>query len=748
MYHIARIGWQRKRGHVWMRKRRAIMLGGALGALGPLPVLAADLPPAASAAAPSRTVPNPAPPAVNLGGDLALDDIAVVARRLDAARTAIQPSLGATVYRFDRGAIETLPQGDQAPLQQILLQSPGVSQDSFGQVHIRNEHANVQYRLDGVQLPEGLSVFGQALETRFAHSLSLVTGALPAQYGFRQAGIVDITTKSGTTDPGGALTLYGGSRGTLQPSFEYGGRAGALDYYVTGEYLRSNIGIENPANSFNAQHDRTDQFRGFAHISGIVDGTTRISLLAGTFHGDFQVPNRGGQQPGLGLAVNGVSDFDSNSLTAHQRELTHFGILSLQKQYGALDVQTSLFTRYSSLYYTPDPLGDLLFGGIAQTAARSSWANGTQTDASWRVSPNHTLRAGFLAQAERSVAKSNAFVLPLDDAGLQTADQPFAVRDSSGKTGYTYGVYLQDEWRILPSVTINYGGRFDVVDAYTKDNAFSPRVNVVWTPREGTTLHAGYARYFTPPPFELVGSQTVNGLVGTSGAAESAENTTVKAERANYYDVGVSQVIVPGLTLALDGYYKTAHNLIDEGQFGAPVILTPYNYDRSQQHGVELSATYDRGPLSLYGNVAYSRGIGRKITSSQFNFSADDLAYISQRYIHLDHDQRWTGSGGAAYTLNPLSPFPTRLSADLIVGSGLRRGGDTPNGRALPGYYTVNLSAVQKVQLVAGKPTDLRLDVINLLDRRYEVRDGTGVGVGAPQYGLRRTILAGITQRF
>ncbi len=222
----------------------------------------------------------------------------------------------------------------------------------------------------------------------------------------------------------------------------------------------------------------------------------------------------------------------------------------------------------------------------------------------------------------------------------------------------------------------------------------------------------------------------------------------MKAERANYYDVGASQVILPGLTLAVDGYFKTAHNLIDEGQFGAPVILTPYNYDRSQQHGVEVSATYDRGPLSLYGNVAYSRGIGKNITSSQFNFSAADLAYIAQHYIHLDHDQRWTGSGGAAYTLNPLSRFPTRLSTDLIVGSGLRRGGDTPNGQALPGYYTVNLSAVQRVQLVAGKPTELRLDVINLLDRRYEIRDGTGVGVGAPQYGLRRAVLAGLTQRF
>ncbi len=720
------------------------MLGSAMGALAGIPVLAADLPPAA----PSRTVPDQPPPAVNLGSDMALDDIAVVAQRLDAARSAIQPSLGATVYRFDRGAIETLPGGDQAPLQQILLQSPGVAQDSFGQVHIRNEHGNAQYRLDGVQLPEGLSVFGQALETRFAHSLSLITGALPAQYGFRQAGVVDITTKSGTIDPGGALTIYGGSRSTLQPSFEYGGRSGAIDYYVTGEYLHSNIGIENPANRFNAQHDTTDQFRGFAHVTGLLDSTTRISLLAGTFHGDLQIPNRGGLQPGLGLTVNGQSNIDSASLTEHQRELTHFGILSLQKQYGALDVQASLLTRYSSLYYTPDPLGDLLFGGIAQTAARSSWANGTQTDASWKVSPNHTIRAGFLAQVERSVAKSSSLVLPVDDTGAQTGDQPFAVQDSSGKTGYTYGVYLQDEWRILPSVTVNYGGRFDVVDAYAKDNAFSPRVNVVWTPFEGTALHAGYSRYFTPPPFELVGNQTVSKFAATSGAAALTEDTTVKAERANYYDVGASQVILPGFTLAVDGYHKTAHNLIDEGQFGAPTINTAYNYDRSQQHGVEVSATYDRGPLSLYGNVAYSRGIGRSITSSQFNFTQADLDYIARRYIHLDHDQRWTGSGGAAYTLNPLSRFPTRLSADLIVGSGLRRGGDTPNGRALPGYYTVNLSAVQRVQLVAGKPTELRLDVLNLLDRRYELRDGTGVGVGAPQYGLRRAILAGVTQRF
>ena len=110
-----------------MASMRAALMGTVFGAL-VLPAYAADPPPSAPpASTPSRTVPDPPPPAVNMGADLALADIDVVARRLDAARTAIQPSLGATVYRFDRGALETLPQGDQAPLQQVLLQAPGVA---------------------------------------------------------------------------------------------------------------------------------------------------------------------------------------------------------------------------------------------------------------------------------------------------------------------------------------------------------------------------------------------------------------------------------------------------------------------------------------------------------------------------------------------------------------------------------------------------------------------------------------------
>jgi len=110
----------------------------------------------------------------------------------------------------------------------------------------------------------------------------------------------------------------------------------------------------------------------------------------------------------------------------------------------------------------------------------------------------------------------------------------------------------------------------------------------------------------------------------------------------------------------------------------------------------------------------------------------------------------WTGAGGLAYTAFAETNYPARLSADLIVGSGLRTDDTVPNGEALPGYYTINLAAVQTLHIGVLQGTQLRLDVINLLDRRYEIRNGAGVGVGvgAPQFGLRRTLLAGVAQRF
>jgi outer membrane receptor protein involved in Fe transport len=321
--------------------------------------------------------------------------------------------------------------------------------------------------------------------------------------------------------------------------------------------------------------------------------------------------------------------------------------------------------------------------------------------------------------------------------------------DNGARTGELYGVYLQDEWRIFPALTLNSGLRFDGVNQFTKETQLSPRVNLVMKATDETTAHAGYSRYFVPPPFELVTPTAISLFNNTTNAPAVQQDDTTRAERSHYFDVGANQIIAPGLTVGLDGYYKLARNLIDEGQFGAPIIFTAFNYAKAHVSGAVLTISYDQGPWSIYGNAAYSRALGTDITSAQFNFKPDELAFIAQHYIHLDHDQTWTGSGGIAYTFNKDTKYQTRVSIDFIAQSGLRASTPTvPNGASLPEYAAFNTSIVQKLDLGIGAGTELRLDVLNIGDAVYAIRNGTGVGVGAPQFGIRRAILAGLTQRF
>src|SRR5262245_5890866 len=405
-----------------------------------------------SAAAQTEPAPQTAPQA--------LPGITVTATKMDEERSAILPGLGATKYDFSRTAIQNTPQGQNAPLNQVLLRAPGVVQDGFGQIHVRGDHGSLQYRLDGVQLPEGLSLFSQILSPRFANSLSLLTGALPAQYGLRTAGVVDIGVKSGTTNPGADLSFMGGSYNWVQPSAEYGGRSGKIDYFATGQYLGNNIGIENPFSAWNPIHDQTSQWYALGKVTGIVDENTRLSFIGGGVNASYQIPNNINQVPNF--TVFGNSTWDSSILDQRQWESTYFGIASVQKTYQDVNMQLSGFARYSQLNYQPDAIGDLLYNGVAPWAQRTSFAIGAQGDASWKVAPKHTLRGGFLVQRERvtSSAQANAlpFVLgPVDpddpDAVPESVlgDQPVGLSENADLTGWTYSIYLQDEWKVLPT---------------------------------------------------------------------------------------------------------------------------------------------------------------------------------------------------------------------------------------------------------------------------------------------------------
>ena len=119
-------------------------------------------------------------PPAQLGSDTNVTEIGTttVVGHLNQALTEIMPSLGATKSIKDEAQILAIPGGESAPLNKVVNRFPGVAQDSSanGDLHVRGEHANLQYRIDDVLLPEGITGFGLELDPRFTKSISLITG--------------------------------------------------------------------------------------------------------------------------------------------------------------------------------------------------------------------------------------------------------------------------------------------------------------------------------------------------------------------------------------------------------------------------------------------------------------------------------------------------------------------------------------------------------------------------------------------
>ena len=724
----------------------------------------------------------------------------------DQARGNIFTTVGTSASSIGHDTIQDLPGGTNQSVEQVLLQAPGVSQDSAasGSLHVRNDHANLQFRINGVLLPDGVTGFGSIFDTSFIGSMSLVTGALPAEYGLRTTGLVDITTRTDLFNNSGSVGFYGGSHGTITPSIEYGGTFGStcptsttastltykaptaaadcfagVQYYFTGRYTQNTVGIENTTPAYNAIHDFTQQDRGFAYMSAIVDPTTRVSLIAGTSYNNFQIPNSPGQptNPAVPSAF-GVTNFNSAVLNENQVEKTQFSVLSVQKSIDGFDGQLSYFTRYNELRFTPDPVGDLLINGIASNVGRISYTNGIAGDGSYKLNESHTLRAGFSVSGEQASVSNTSLVENLDPTGTFGVEPPIAITDNVSKLGWLAGVYVQDEWKVTNQFTINAGLRFDQMDQFVNANQFSPRLSFTYKPFENTTFHAGYARYFTPPV--LVEAAPVNtALFNNTTGAVPGQSDPVLPERSHYFDAGVDQIFKWGcgsdgkgcstLELGVDAYYKIATDLIDNGQFGQALVLSAFNYARGYNEGIEFKGKFTSGNFQAYGNVAIAQQRANDPVSNQFLFDNStplatlggltELQYLQTHFVYTDHNQFVTASAGALYQFcgrpataaeafgdDGMSWCGVKLSADMIYGSGLRAG--DANIGSVPAYTQVNLGIKREFLLPNDpKPMTIRFDVVNLFDTIYEIRDGSGIGVFAPQFGPRRGFFLGLSKK-
>ena len=247
-----------------------------------------------------------------------------------------------------------------------------------------------------------------------------------------------------------------------------------------------------------------------------------------------------------------------------------------------------------------------------------------------------------------------------------------------------------------------------------------------------------------PPTLQYVPLSTVTKFEYTTDAPFNDRDDPPKVERDHYFDAGISQAITPPWQVTVDSFCKLAKNLLDDGQFGAAVILNNFNYTSGTVYGAELGSTYKQGPVSAYGNFSYVQTWARNIDSVENEFPNNELAYLSANNIQLDHQGRFTGSGGVSYIFLK----DNRLYTDFLYGNGLRAG--FANLEKLPAYWTQNVGVEHVFPVHSGgiREVKLRFDCLNVFDEVYEIRNGTGIGIAAPAYGQRRAFYGGLAVDF
>ena len=475
-------------------------------------------------------------------------------------------------------------------------------------------------------------------------------------------------------------------------------------------------------------------------MSTLLGDSTRLSLISGASTSKFQIPNNPGQTP---LGDFGPAVYPSSALNENEVDTFIYNMLALQTKVDKFDAQFAVFQREASVHFIPDVFGDLVFNDVASNVTRESDLYGAQFDGSYQIDDAHKLRAGFAVTAERTNVTNTSTVLPVDPVTGAIAPTPFPITDFNAKTGWNIGGYVQHEWKITDKLVLNAGLRFDQLYQFVDANQLSPRFGMVYKPLDGTSIHAGYSRYFTPPMQSQAVSSNIALYNNTTNQPDVAIQPSREAGARRLFRCRDRSKIAPGPQGRPRRLFEDRRNLIDDGQFGQAVVLTQFNWAQGIQQGRRIQERLSE--RRLQGLWQFRRRnvnrAPRTLISNQYLLDPTEYIYLLNNYHNTDNSQFMTASAGASYKWDK-----TLFSVSAIYGSGLRSG--FANMDHVPAYLNVNLGTSREFELVsAEKPLTLRFDIVNLFDRTYELRSGTGIGVFAPQYGARRGFFVGLSQK-
>ena len=663
------------------------------------------------------------------------------------------PRSSGVTYRVGRQDIDALPKGNNLDLTDVLAIIPGAVGGSLKQTHIRQEHSNLQLRIDGVPIPDTVTTqFTDLIHPRAWERAEIILGGMEAQYGNRTTAVIDITSKSGTTEGFRTFQMFGGGNETVQPSFEYGGAIGErFRWYVMNNFLTTNRGIDPPTLGHSIHHGHSRRNQTYLRGDYQLNARQNLTWLFLGSVADYQIPTQPGQTPNssiTGLLPAGpdaqFTPKPSEAIDENQVEHNQYSHLVWRYNINADQVLNAAgYVRHSRATFTTDPYQVLAYTSdrhepfFAGHQDRWGYAGGIRIDYTHAFDHRHVFKAGFQFDRTTTTNKTRLFAFARNKDGDPTGE--VLARNADRQIiGYREEFWIQDQYTPNEQWTVNAGIRLDHIHGYIDATQISPRIGVAYAFNDHHALHAFYGRLFTPPNLEAIPLQILN-LTGTTAASEDPTNNRVKPERSHYFEIGSTHTIGNTVVLQLTGYYKLNINQADAHQFNTTPLLNHFAYQRGWQRGIEgaLRATPADG-LTARAAVAWGQCRGQGLQSGHFLLHEEELADI-ETGIFCDHMQEITSSAMVTYRLSPR----LTVSGQMLFGSGLRShepGAKTNSGHA-DSHTTYNMSLTYALPLANQSTLLLGVDAINLLDQHELLNIGErSIGLGVSHANRPRSI--------
>jgi len=680
-----------------------------------------------------------------------------IALEIRSPLPAIQYKASSETYQLSRKDVEALPRGSNSNIADVLLTVPSVVYGALGQTHIRQDHANQQFRIDGVPIPEGVSsTFTDVITPRIWERADIILGGLEAQYGNKTAVVVDITSKSGTKPGFGSLQVFGGANNEVTPSFEYGGTIGEkFRVYVMNSYTTTNRGIEPPTLDRPSYHNQSERNQTYLRGDYQHDNSNSLSWIFLNSVAKYQIPTIPGLEPNqdvLALLQTQAPTFSpvaSQAVNQNQKENSQYTQLVWRHDVNASNFfQLAGFLRNSYANFTTDPFNVLAYapdaGEAAETAnqKRKAYAVGTRLDHTWTPNKQHLVKSGFQFQYTHAQNEAQFFDFAVDPGTGLPVGPVISQTGANTNVQVREELWVQDQWSLGDQWTLNLGLRGDIIQSsFYNEGQVSPRVGVTFKLNQSNVFHAYYGRLFTPPNIEQIAFTKLN-LQGTTAHPDDPTGFSPRSERANYYEVGSYHALSNWATLELTAYYKQARYLSDAGQFGSTPLLNFFAFNSGFSTGIDgaLKLQFTEN-FSARGNVAWGKCKGSGLQSGNYLLDTKEIADINMPGgVFCDHSQSMTSSAVVFYRF----PTNTTLSGQMLYGSGLRTAASEDaftNSSHFDSWTIYNASLTHTFNLPWDKQKILvGFDAINLTNYKYFYNQGDGsIGLGIPHAGLGRS---------